>query len=56
MAVYAKGYGIAVCLVHYQHHNGFYLWDSQFTDYDGAASPVKIDIVKAVSDACKPTV
>ncbi|GAA4734892.1 alpha-L-fucosidase [Flavisolibacter ginsenosidimutans] len=42
-------YGVLIT----KHHDGFCLWDSQFTDYDVAASPVKTDVVKAVADACK---
>ena len=34
-----------------KHHGGFCLWDSQHTDYDVASSPVKIDVVKAFTDA-----
>ena len=38
-----------------KHHDGFCLWDSQYTDYDIAHPDIKnkVDIVKAVSDACK---
>jgi alpha-L-fucosidase len=34
-----------------KHHGGFCLWDSQHTDYDVAASPVKTDVVRAFVDA-----
>ncbi len=34
-----------------KHHGGFCLWDSQVTDYDVAASPVKTDVVKVFTDA-----
>lgn len=36
-----------------KHHDGFCLWDSKYTTYDVASSPVKTDVVKAVSEACK---
>lgn len=36
-----------------KHHDGFYLWDSQYTDYDVASSPVKTDALAEVSKACK---
>lgn len=34
-----------------KHHGGFCLWDSRYTDYDVAASPVATDVVKAFTDA-----
>ena len=34
-----------------KHHGGFCLWDSQYTDYDVASSPVKTDVVKVFTDA-----
>lgn len=34
-----------------KHHGGFCLWDSKYTDYDVASSPVKTDVVKAFTDA-----
>jgi len=49
----ARDAGFRYVLLITKHHDGFCLWDSQYTDYDVAASPVKTDVVKAVSDACK---
>lgn len=49
----ARDAGFRYVLLTVKHHDGFCLWDSQYTDYDVASSPVKIDVVKAVSDACK---
>ena len=36
-----------------KHHDGFCLWPSQFTQHSIKNSPVKTDVVKAVSEACK---
>ena len=38
-----------------KHHDGFCLWDSKYTDHDIANPAIehKVDIVKAVSDACQ---
>lgn len=49
----AKEAGFRYVLLITKHHDGFCLWDSKYTDYDVAASPVKTDVVKAVSEACK---
>lgn len=49
----AKDAGFRYVLLTVKHHEGFCLWDSQYTDYDVASSPVKNDVVKEVSDACK---
>lgn len=34
-----------------KHRGGFGLWDSRYTDYDVASSPVKTDVVRAFVDA-----
>ena len=49
----AKRAGFRYVLLVTKHHDGFCLWDSKYTTYDVASSPVKMDVVKAVSDACK---
>ena len=36
-----------------KHHDGFCLWPSRFTEHSVKNSPVKTDVVKGVSDACK---
>lgn len=49
----ARDAGFRYVLLITKHHDGFCLWDSKYTTYDVGASPVKTDVVKAVSDACK---
>lgn len=49
----AKEAGFRYVLLITKHHDGFCLWDSKYTNYDVASSPVKTDVVKAVSAACK---
>ena len=49
----ARDAGFRYVLLVTKHHDGFCLWDSQYTDYDVASSSVKTDVVKAVSDACR---
>lgn len=36
-----------------KHHDGFCLWDTDTTEYSVNYSPVKTDVVKAVSEVCK---
>ncbi len=49
----AKDAGFRYVLLVAKHHDGFCLWDSKFTTYDVASSPVKTDVVKAVAEACQ---
>jgi alpha-L-fucosidase len=49
----AKEAGFRYVLLVTKHHDGFCLWDSKYTEYDVASSPVKTDIVADVSKACK---
>ncbi|WP_235972626.1 alpha-L-fucosidase [Pedobacter ghigonis] len=49
----AKEAGFRYVVLVTKHHDGFCLWDSKYTTYDVASSPVKTDVVKAVADACK---
>lgn len=49
----AKEAGFRYVILVTKHHDGFSLWDSQFTDYDVASSPVKTDVVGEVAKACK---
>ncbi len=36
-----------------KHHEGFCLWDSQYTNFDVANTPFKRDILAELSTACK---
>ncbi|MGN1236176.1 MAG: alpha-L-fucosidase [Bacteroidaceae bacterium] len=49
----ARDAGFRYVLLITKHHDGFCLWDSRFTDYDVASSPVKTDVVAEVSKACR---
>jgi alpha-L-fucosidase len=49
----AKEAGFRYVILITKHHDGFCLWDSKYTDYDVSSSPVKTDVVAAVSKACK---
>ncbi|WP_316785077.1 alpha-L-fucosidase [Pedobacter frigiditerrae] len=49
----ARDAGFRYVLLVTKHHDGFCLWDSKYTDYDVASSPVKNDVVKEVATACK---
>lgn len=49
----AKEAGFRYVILVTKHHDGFCLWDSKYTNYDVASSPVKTDVVKEVAQACK---
>jgi alpha-L-fucosidase len=49
----AKDAGFRYVLLTAKHHDGFCLWDSKYTDYDVASSPVKTDVIAEVAKACK---
>ena len=49
----ARDAGFRYVLLVTKHHDGFCLWDSEYTDYDVASSPVKTDVVAGVADACR---
>ena len=49
----AKEAGFRHVILITKHHDGFCLWDSQFTTYDVASSPVKTDVVAEVAKACR---
>ncbi len=49
----ARDAGFRYILLTTKHHDGFCLWDSKYTEYDVASSPVKTDVVAEVAKACK---
>ncbi|MGJ1422216.1 alpha-L-fucosidase [Sphingobacterium spiritivorum] len=50
----AKDAGMKYLVVTTKHHEGFCLWDSPYTDFDIASTPMKgRDILKELADACK---
>ncbi|WP_274957527.1 alpha-L-fucosidase [Millionella massiliensis] len=49
----ARDAGFRYVLLVTKHHDGFCLWDSKYTTYDVASSPVKTDVVGAVAEACR---
>lgn len=51
----AKRAGMRSIVLTTKHHDGFCLWDSRYTDHDIANPAIgnKVDIVRAVSDACR---
>lgn len=49
----AKEAGMKYIILIAKHHDGFCLWDSQYTEYDVANSGNKTNVVEAVAKACK---
>jgi alpha-L-fucosidase len=49
----AKAAGMKYIVITSKHHDGFCLFDSQYTDFDIAATPFKRDILKELADACR---
>ncbi len=48
----AKDAGMKYIVITTKHHDGFCLFDSQYTDYDIMTTPFKRDIMKELSDEC----
>lgn len=49
----AKDAGMKYVILITKHHDGFCLWDSEYTEYDVAASMNTTNVVEAVAKACK---
>ncbi len=48
-----KAAGMKYIVITSKHHDGFCIWDSEFTDYDIMSTPFKRDILKELSDECR---
>lgn len=48
----AKNAGMKYIVLTSRHHDGFCLWDSQFTDYDMASTPYGKGVIKELVDEC----
>ncbi|MGQ9760462.1 MAG: alpha-L-fucosidase [Thermogutta sp.] len=49
----AKESGMKYLVITSKHHDGFCIWDSEYTDYDIMSTPFKRDILKELSEACR---
>ena len=50
----AKAAGMKYLVITSKHHDGFCLWDSEYTDFDVASTPFKgRDILAELNEACK---
>ena len=49
----AKDAGMKYIVITSKHHDGFCLWDSQYTDYDVMSTPYGKDLLQPLADACK---
>ncbi|MCP4725579.1 MAG: hypothetical protein GY863_11110 [bacterium] len=49
----AKDAGMKYIVITSKHHDGFCLFDSEYTDYDVMSTPFKRDILKELAEACE---
>lgn len=47
-----KGSGAKYYVITTKHHDGFSLWDSDYSSYDMMSTPYKKDVLKELSDEC----
>ena len=48
----AKNAGMKYIVITSKHHDGFCLWESQYTDWDIGGTPYKKDLLKPLAEAC----
>lgn len=53
IASLAKQAGMKYLVITTKHHEGFCLWDSEYTDFDVANTPFNRDIIGELSEACR---
>ncbi len=49
----AKAAGMKYLVITSKHHDGFCLWDSEYTDYDMMSTPFQRDLLRELSDECQ---
>lgn len=49
----AKTAGMKYIIITSRHHDGFSLWDSQFTEYDMASTPYGKGVLEALAEECR---
>lgn len=49
----ARDAGMKYLVITSKHHDGFCLWDSEFTDYDIMSTPFERDVLRELADACR---
>ena len=49
----AKDAGMKYLVITSKHHDGFCLWDSEYTDYDIMSTPFRRDVLKELSEECR---
>ncbi len=50
---HAKAAGMKYIVLTTKHHDGFCLWDTEFTDFNATNAPAGRDLVKSFVDACR---
>ena len=49
----AKNAGMKYLVFTSRHHDGFFMWDTELSDYNIMHTPFKRDVLKELADACK---